>query len=108
MTKNDKDRFARHINTLIEPLGGTFRFRRTRDDSANGIFYPEKRLIVIKWTAGRWTLAHEIAHLEQYNDLGETRCNGHRLSGDHWEREQKWNAILRKDPVIAEYQDTLS
>jgi hypothetical protein len=104
MTKKEKESLASLINRIISPMGGSFRWRKTTDQDWNGVFWPESKCIVIKWTAGPHTLAHEIAHLDEYNQFGETDCS---TGGRHWNIQQEWTKRLKANGVYGQYLKAL-
>jgi len=99
MTKKEKESLTAEINKIVAPMGGSFRFRTMRDINENGVFWPETRRIVIKWTAGPRTLAHEIAHLDEYNQFGETDCT----RGRHFKIQELWIKKLNQQGIYKKY-----
>lgn len=103
MKKANAKKIAEKIETYLEALGIAFSFITTSHPlysrHIDGFFDHNTWTIYVRRNADINTYAHEIAHAEQYDKLGDTRCAG--MGGDseivldHTNRTQKWENILR-------------
>ena len=107
MTKAQKKQLAGIINQITKPLGGIFRWRTQYDYNHPALYWPEKKTIVLAWTAGPISLAHELAHLSQHILMGKTHCSG-ALGMEHWRHQQAWQRKLRMNGVHKLYSDILA
>jgi len=105
MAKLQKEIIAKAINKIVIPLGGSFRWRTSQDQLGwNGMFIPTTKTIVLKSTVGPRTLAHELAHLTQFNLRGQTKCEysnpyGKPLAMEHYALQKQWTTSLKANGV---------
>lgn len=73
-----KEQITKIINDFIWQTGFTFRFAKTDDMRTgwDGATYFDRKKIIIRDTTMLFdTLAHELAHVQQMMEFGETHCN---------------------------------
>ena len=91
MTRFEKEYLTEEINAFVaKKYGvGSFSFAKTGEARTGGEYFLKTNRIVVKSRESFWVVAHEIAHLEQHIELGETSCRKYPLRGDHTKRERR-------------------
>ena len=109
MKKETKQQLTNKINEYIKNSGYTFRFSKTGDlnNNTNGICNPIKKEIIVKSTAHAKTVAHEIAHIIQFNTIGKSDCwsnpSDNVLAAEHEEYENNVYYTLRQIGLAQEW-----
>ena len=102
MIETKKEIITKAINKIVNPLGCSFRWRTTRDQLGwNGVFFSTTMKIILKSTARPQTLAHELAHLTQFNLHGRTKCEYSKyypnsIADEHYALQKQWIAKLKQ------------
>lgn len=112
MLKAQKQSIKNEIDKILAPLGYTFRWATSRDQSGwNGLHSSYTKTIILRANAGPGTLAHELAHMEQHQTLGISRCHSSKhstleqkqLADNHYQIQLKWVEQLKQIGLYQRY-----
>jgi len=108
MKKQDKEKLTKKINEYMINSGYTFRFSKTGDldSNTNGKCNPNTKEIIIKSNSHAKTIAHELAHVIQFNIHGDSACSTSgnlKLASEHAKYEEQVYYTLRQLNIAQEW-----